>query len=65
MNDLANTLSSLTSSAADVASLFTGKPAKPTKPTQPTQPGSGLPKWLLPAGLALAAVLVVVMLLRK
>lgn len=65
MNDLATTLQSLTGSAADVASLFTGRPRQPTQPAQPAQPGGGLPKWLLPAGLGLAALLVVGMILSR
>lgn len=64
--DLGNVLNTLTNSAADVATLVRGgTPTRPAQPAQPAAIGGGLPKWLLPAGIGLAAVLLVGMVLSR
>ena len=58
MEDFTSTLDSLTNSATDIFSLIKG----PKAPKAPAAPTGGVPKWILPAGIG-AAVLVVVLLL--
>lgn len=66
MDKTLETVNKLAGSAAGLSQLFTGKPAKPAQPEQPAQPGSsGLPKWLIPAGIGVAALVLILVLVRR